>query len=90
MIAYSIRTYYGKDIKEISRIEILGTINNKITKFLLDTGAIVIVVDRKVIKYKKLEHKNDLYLETVNNSEFKNVKYYYGSDKNRKNSHKSQ
>lgn len=37
----------------------------------MDTEANVQVVDRKVIKYRKLEHKNDLYLETANNSELK-------------------
>jgi predicted aspartyl protease len=71
MIAHGICTYYGKDVMQKNKIEILGKINNKVTKFLLDTGASITVVDRRAIKFEKLEHENNFYLETANNSELK-------------------
>lgn len=63
MIANDISTYYGKDIIEKSRIEILEKINNKIVKFLLDTGASMAVLNRKAIQFRKSEHKNDFHVK---------------------------
>lgn len=63
MIAHGINTYYGKDIMDKNRIEILEKINNKIAMFLLNTGASMEVMNRKAIKLGNLEHKNDFYLE---------------------------
>lgn len=41
----------------------MGKINNKITTFLLDTGASVTAVDRQAIKYGNLKDKNEFCLE---------------------------
>jgi len=50
------------------KIEILGKINDEPTLLLLDTGASVTVIDKKMILLDNIKPVNDIYLETANNS----------------------
>jgi len=49
-------------------IEILGKVNDEPTLLLLDTGASVTVIDKKVTLLDNIKPINDMYLKTANNS----------------------
>ncbi|KAL4122483.1 hypothetical protein QTP88_014805 [Uroleucon formosanum] len=50
------------------KIEILGKVNEEPTLLLLDTGASVTVIDKKVTLLENIKPINDMYLKTANDS----------------------
>jgi len=61
--------YENNEMNKVKhKIEILGKINDQYKLLLLDTGASRTVIHKDIIKFNNIINKNDIYLETANNS----------------------